>query len=549
MSGGFGTPVINQDGKKQGVLILNYLGQEILDQLVEQEYEVHGKLMLLNQRGYWLHEERPGDAWAFMWPERAGQTFGARYPRAWQIIHQDEAGQFVHKSSLYTFITLYPLSKGMSSSIRSVNSKKKERDAIEHGQYRWKLISRFPEELIHDHLISVKYSLITVNVILILFLGPVSWLLINFYLGRQTSRRELNKFKNILDQTLDCVFMFDPETLLFSYVNQGGQKQVGYTEEEFLSMTPLSIKPHYTESAFREIIAPLADEKTKNLVFQVDHQHKDGTLIPVEIHLQYVKLKHERACFVAIVRDISERKQKEKDLKAAHQRLLTVLDSLDAMVYVIDLDSYELLFLNRYASDIFGNVTGGVCWQSLGKDKEGPCDFCPNELLRDQGAYRGKSYVWERRNPFNGRYYEMHDRAIKWLNGREVKIQIATDITKRLERELINKTLATAIEQAPVSVVITDPHGIIEYVNPHLLKVSKYSKQEVVGKNPRLFRSGKATSETYKDLWAYIANGKSWHGSFINRKKGGEEHIEEIWISPVRSQDGDILNFVGVKQD
>ncbi|MCI5138031.1 MAG: PAS domain S-box protein, partial [Candidatus Electrothrix sp. AR1] len=389
----FGTSVFDRKGNKQGAIILNYLGQEILDQLAKYTADrLHGKLMLLNRDGYWLYGERQNDAWAFMWPEHTKRTFDARYPEAWKIISSEYSGQFVVNENLFTFITLYPLSEGMTSSTGNSNAFGKSEEEIKTGEYYWKLLTRFPlEQIEQDHLTPVRYSLLLFNLVLFILLGPISWLLISFYASRETTRLELNHFKNVLDKTLDCVFMFDPETLQFTYVNQGGQNQVGYSAEEFLKMTPVSIKPDFTEATFREVVAELTEGKTKSLFFQTVHQHKNGNKIPVEIHLQYIKPDHSTACFVAIVREITERKQAEEALKTAHQRLLTVLDSIDAMVYVIDLESYELLFLNKYAVDIFGDIAGSLCWRSLQIGLDGPCDCCPNDLLCGNGEYAGRS--------------------------------------------------------------------------------------------------------------------------------------------------------------
>ncbi len=429
----FATPVIDQNGDKQGILILNYLAKELLDNFAEhQEAGQHGKTMLLNRQGFWLYGGDREDNWAFMWPERTERTFRTRYPEAWKSINSDQNGQVVSEGHVYTFATISPLKKNMSSTTGSVTAFGTSKEKVESKEYYWKLISSLPVEQIYkDHLLPAKYSLISFNVILFFLIGPLSWLLIRFYVMREATRQELDHFRTVLDQTHDCVFMFDPETLLFTYVNQGGQNQVGYSKEEFLRMIPPDIKPEYTEAVFRKMIAPLVKGKTKHLVFETLHQHKNGTNIPVEIHLQYIHPAHGAACFVAIVRDITERKQAEEALKTAHQRLLTVLDGLDAIVYVIDMKSYEVLFVNKYAHDIFGDITGSICWKTLQKGLDRPCDCCPNELLRSNGEYAGKSYIWERENPFDGRWYEMHDRAIQWLDDREVKIQIATDITER----------------------------------------------------------------------------------------------------------------------
>ncbi len=441
----FGTPVFDQDGKKQGAVILNYLGQEILDQLTEGTADrLNGKLMLLNRDGYWLYgEQQQEDNWAFMWPEKASRTFGARYPDAWKTIATQPAGQFLTDDNLFTFATIHPLSDGMTStlttSIGCMATVKQSKQEINARDYSWKLVTQLPLDRIEqEHLTSARHNLLLFNLIFFVLLGPLGWLLISFYADRETTRLELNHFKNVLDKTLDSVFMFDPETLRFTYVNQGGQNQVGYSTEEFLKMTPVSIKPDFTETTFRKMVAKLTEGGTKSLFFQTALRHKNGTRIPVEIHLQYIEPDRSTACFVAIVRNISERKQAEETLKAAHQRLLTVLDSMDAMVYVIDTDSYEILFLNQYAAEIFGDITGSICWKELQKNLQNPCEFCPNDLLRNSSEYTDRSYVWERQNPVNKRWYELHDRVIKWLDGRDVKIQIATDVTERkiMEQQL-----------------------------------------------------------------------------------------------------------------
>lgn len=127
--------------------------------------------------------------------------------------------------------------------------------------------------------------------------------------------------------------------------------------------------------------------------------------------------------------------------------LATVLDSLDALVYVADMKTYELLFLNKYAQESFGNVTGKLCWQVLQCDFDGPCPFCTNDKLLDAFGVPNEPYVWEFRNPTTNRWYLVQDSAIKWLDGRIVRLEIATDITqnkktedrvRRLERQIMD---------------------------------------------------------------------------------------------------------------
>ncbi|MDH5219365.1 MAG: PAS domain S-box protein, partial [Gammaproteobacteria bacterium] len=130
--------------------------------------------------------------------------------------------------------------------------------------------------------------------------------------------KELQQFKNTLDQTLDCVFMFD-ESLRFTYFNEGAMQQVGYTQDELLSMSPYDIKPFISEEDFRRMVAPLLAGSQASISFETVHQHKNGNQVPVEIFLQYVKSVDESGRFVAIVRDITERKLAEQSLQAASE--------------------------------------------------------------------------------------------------------------------------------------------------------------------------------------------------------------------------------------
>jgi len=141
---------------------------------------------------------------------------------------------------------------------------------------------------------------------------------------RERVQEDLRRFQMTLDETLDCVFMFDDKDLRFLYVNQGALDQLGYRRDELLSMTPYDIKPDFSESQFRAFIAPFLQGRETALTFETVHQHRDGTRIPVEIHLQYVAPENGASRFVAIVRDISDRKRIEAELNW-NNRLMDVI--------------------------------------------------------------------------------------------------------------------------------------------------------------------------------------------------------------------------------
>ncbi|MCS7214611.1 MAG: PAS domain S-box protein [Thermodesulfovibrio sp.] len=124
-----------------------------------------------------------------------------------------------------------------------------------------------------------------------------------------------------------------------------------------------------------------------------------------------------------------------------------------------------------------------------------------------------------------------------------------TDISDIVDRENLIRTYMSIIEAAPVSIVITDRRNRIVYVNENYTKVSGYSKEELMGKDPGVLKSGKTPKETYKELWAMLKEGKAWRGRFINKNKNGEFFIEEAFISPIFDKNGRIINFIAVKRD
>jgi PAS domain S-box-containing protein len=135
-------------------------------------------------------------------------------------------------------------------------------------------------------------------------------------------------------------------------------------------------------------------------------------------------------------RDVTERKTAEEELRRSRMQFMTVLDSMDAFVYVADMQTYELLFVNRKIKSLIGEAREGKrCWQTLQLDQEGPCDFCTNDhLLKADGKPTG-TYTWEFYNPVAQRWLLCRDTAIQWLDGRYVRLEIATDISERKAME------------------------------------------------------------------------------------------------------------------
>ncbi len=141
--------------------------------------------------------------------------------------------------------------------------------------------------------------------------------------------------------------------------------------------------------------------------------------------------------YTKLEKELKDRAYAERALRDAHETFLSVLDGIDATIYVADMETYDILFMNRFMREVFGSdMVGQQCWHVF-RDETGPCPQCSNSRLLDDAGRPTGLLVWEGKNPVNGRWYLNHDRAIKWPDGRYVRLQIATDITriKELEQE------------------------------------------------------------------------------------------------------------------
>jgi PAS domain S-box-containing protein len=126
---------------------------------------------------------------------------------------------------------------------------------------------------------------------------------------------------------------------------------------------------------------------------------------------------------------------------------------------------------------------------------------------------------------------------------------IIHDITERKRSEAAQRRLSAAVEQTADGIVVTDASGIIQYTNPAVQKITGYNSLELIGQNPRIFKSGQHDQSFYKDLWENITAGKVWSGTLVNKKKDGTIYHEATTISPVYNKSGNLINFVAIKHD
>jgi len=233
--------------------------------------------------------------------------------------------------------------------------------------------------------------------------------------------------------------------------------------------------------------------------------------------------------------------------------LQTVIDGALDPIMVIAAD-YQVLMMNRAARRYLdaGQDLPMRCHQVSHKQDQ-PCGGnghpCPLDEVRR--TLRPVTMVHEHvLADGSRRLFELEATPLlDEYGGFKGVIETSRDITERVQAEERLRKLSQAVEQSPVSVIITDITGAIEYVNPKFEEVTGYLLDEVRGHNPRVLKSGHTAAAEYRDLWDTIMHGDIWRGEFLNRRKNGELFWEYASISPIRNADGEVDHFLAVKED
>ena len=249
--------------------------------------------------------------------------------------------------------------------------------------------------------------------------------------------------------------------------------------------------------------------------------------------------------------DIQQQHAQLLSLMSEKEKLSMALEQSQSAVMITDLDATI-----EYINQAFVNNTGYSREEIIGsKANRFKSGKTPKTTFESMWATLLNGNAWQ------GEIINMNKQGqefieLTWIspirsnNGMiSHYLSVKENITERKKTESELTKLSMALEQSQSSVMITDLDATIEYVNQAFITSTGYSREEIIGQKPSLLKSNKTPRSTYDAMWAALLAGKAWQGEVINLNKQGEEFIELTWISPIRKANGEVSNYLGVKED
>jgi len=192
-----GMPVYDIDGQKSGVIIINYLAENLIEHFEAIGYHIEGDIMLLNSEGFWLKSPRAEDEWGFMYEDRADITFGNAFPDIWQQISNLDTGQIRTEDGLFSFGTIYPISESIKSSTGSSKPFAPSEASLEFNEYYWKIVTRVSPNKLTEVSINLLNNLLMLDGFLLVVSFVFLWILVYTKKNREIIENKLVRSKRL----------------------------------------------------------------------------------------------------------------------------------------------------------------------------------------------------------------------------------------------------------------------------------------------------------------------------------------------------------------
>ena len=355
------------------------------------------------------------------------------------------------------------------------------------------------------------------------------------------------RFRSLAESTATAIFVYSGEK--FMYVNHATEQLSGYTAEELLAM-------HFWDLVhpdFRELVRQrgLARQRGEPVPPRYEFKivRKDGEERWIDFTAGRIEWQGKPAA-IGTAFDITERKQAEESLRQQEEDYRKLFEDHAAVKLIIDPDTGDIVDANHAAAAYYGWSREELRQMRIQQINTLSPEEVKQEMERARRLQRIHFEFRHRRADGSIREVSVFSSKVVW-KGKDCLYSIVHDISAQKQAEAQLLLQNAALEASANAIVIANREGFIEWANPAFTTLTGYKvPDEVFGRNPRdLVKSGKQDQRFYKDLWDTILSGRVWRGTLINRRKDGSLYDEEMTITPVKNESGEITHFIAVKQD
>ncbi|MFQ5944024.1 MAG: PAS domain S-box protein [Anaerolineales bacterium] len=327
-----GMPIFDASGQEKGVVILNYLGADLIGNLESEVPEAHGQMSLLNAEGFWLKGPKPEDEWGFKFPDRGDRTFGNAFPEAWQQILGVDSGQFQNSEGRFAFATVHPLIEAWEVGAGSDKAMDPSAGPLEASDYYWKIVLHILPATLNAETREELGKFILLGAVLVLPAAAASWKMAQAEKNREMAQETLQaseaRFRGLFEGSPDAILIADEEGRI-RYINAQSERLFGYDQHEMLGKPVELVVPDRMREPHLEYRKSYADDphsRPMGARQDLAGLRKDGSEIPVEIGLTPL-VSAEGHLTVAVIRDITERKAAERHLAIEHAMTRVLAES------------------------------------------------------------------------------------------------------------------------------------------------------------------------------------------------------------------------------
>lgn len=503
--------------------------------------------------------------------------------RVGETVHKAFSGRFLDRMNLQIFGVPRPgevvgkqvlFDSRQESRVQQADSRLNRESLLDVGGRQWRLVfsdqrSDFGTEQALPWLVmfsGTAISLLLAWLVLTMANSQRRSVALAEQMTRQLRDSELRS-RAVLDNVLDGIITINERGVVESF-NKAAERIFGYAAAEVIGNNVKMLMPepyHGQHDGYLFNYVSTGKKRIIGIGREVIGLRKEGSAFPMDLSISEMQVDGQRI-FTGVVRDISQRRAAAEAMARVSGINQAILDNADHSIIATDTEGKILIFnhaaermLGYRAEEMVGKLTPAVIHDPdevrqraealVASGVSVEPGFEVFVVLSRQGLADTNEWSYIRKDgtrfPVSLTVTALHD-AQGEITG---YLGVATDITERKLAEKELHKLFRAIEQSPVSVVITDASGDIEYINAKFSEVTGYRLDEVIGKNPRILQSGLTPAEVYRDMWNTLLEGNEWRGRLHNRKKNGELYWEYAYISSIHDGKGAITHFVAVKED